>query len=196
MTQLDTLNRGRSVQEYIDILIWQEMQRIRHETTNAEIQINSAFDYDLIVIGGGTEGAAAAKQASKLGKRVAICDFTFPTSIVKSWGWRVGGSCVNVGCVPKMLMHQSGLIGEYLDKRTSLPFGWFAPESEKNFAISWSTLVDNIQSHIRTLNYERQFGLSYYKGIKYFNTHCEFEGSHTILLTHEDKRMEYITGEV
>ena len=56
------------------------------------------------VIGGGSGGLAAAKEAANLGKKVALCDFVQPTPVGTTWG--LGGTCVNVGCIPKKLMHQ------------------------------------------------------------------------------------------
>lgn len=61
------------------------------------------FDYDLFVIGGGSGGLAAAKKAKKLGLRVALADFVRPSTQGTTWG--LGGTCVNVGCIPKKLMH-------------------------------------------------------------------------------------------
>ena len=58
----------------------------------------------LKVIGGGSGGLAAAKEAARLGKNVGLCDFVQPTPIGTTWG--LGGTCVNVGCIPKKLMHQ------------------------------------------------------------------------------------------
>ena len=71
--------------------------------------------YDLIVIGGGSGGLACAKKASKLlgqsdaGPKVAVCDFVKPSPPGTTWG--LGGTCVNVGCIPKKLMHQASLLG-------------------------------------------------------------------------------------
>ncbi|VEL15422.1 unnamed protein product [Protopolystoma xenopodis] len=73
-------------------------------------QINSLkYDYDLVVVGGGSGGLAASKEASKLGAKVAVLDFVKPTPRGTSWG--LGGTCVNVGCIPKKLMHQAALLG-------------------------------------------------------------------------------------
>ena len=56
------------------------------------------------VVGGGSGGLAAAKEAANLGKKVALCDYVQPSPIGTTWG--LGGPCVNVGCIPKKLMHQ------------------------------------------------------------------------------------------
>ena len=57
------------------------------------------YDYDLFVIGGGSGGMAAAKEAAALGAKVALCDFVKPSPQGTTWG--LGGTCVNVGCIPK-----------------------------------------------------------------------------------------------
>jgi len=64
----------------------------------------------LFVIGGGSGGISAAKTATALGKKVAIADFVQPTPSGTKWG--LGGTCVNVGCIPKKMMHYAGLLSE------------------------------------------------------------------------------------
>ena len=60
------------------------------------------FDFDLVVLGGGSGGAAAALEAARdKFKRVAVADFVKPSPQGTTWG--VGGTCVNVGCIPKSL---------------------------------------------------------------------------------------------
>ena len=49
------------------------------------------------------------QEAAKHGVTVAVSDFVKPTPIGTSWG--LGGTCVNVGCIPKKLMHQAALLG-------------------------------------------------------------------------------------
>lgn len=68
-------------------------------------------EFDFFVIGGGSGGLACAKQAAKLGAKVGLADFVKPSPHGTSWG--LGGTCVNVGCIPKKLMHFASLIGEY-----------------------------------------------------------------------------------
>lgn len=72
--------------------------------------IDGSYDYDLAVIGGGSGGLACAKEAVNLGARVAVLDFVTPSPQGTKWG--LGGTCVNVGCIPKKLMHQAALLGE------------------------------------------------------------------------------------
>lgn len=69
-----------------------------------------APEYDLVVLGGGSGGLAAAKEAATLGAKVAVLDYVTPTPLGTKWG--LGGTCVNVGCIPKKLMHQAALLGE------------------------------------------------------------------------------------
>lgn len=66
-----------------------------------------------MVIGGGSGGLAAAKEASRLGAKVAVLDFVSPSPLGTKWG--LGGTCVNVGCIPKKLMHQAALLGESIE---------------------------------------------------------------------------------
>lgn len=62
------------------------------------------------MIGGGSGGLAAAKEATNLGAKVVVLDYVTPSPRGTKWG--LGGTCVNVGCIPKKLMHQAALLGE------------------------------------------------------------------------------------
>ena len=84
------------------------------------------YDYDIIVIGGGSGGLAASKEAAKHGLKVAVYDFVKPTPIGTTWG--LGGTCVNVGCIPKKLMHQAAILGENM--HDAKEFGWQIPEGK------------------------------------------------------------------
>lgn len=64
----------------------------------------------MFVIGGGSGGISAARWASTLGKKVALADFVQPSPVGSTWG--LGGTCVNVGCIPKKLMHYAGMLAE------------------------------------------------------------------------------------
>lgn len=66
--------------------------------------------FDLFVIGGGSGGMAAAKEAAKLGAKVGLADFVKPSPLGTKWG--LGGTCVNVGCIPKKMFHFAGIMGE------------------------------------------------------------------------------------
>jgi thioredoxin reductase (NADPH) len=73
-------------------------------------QPTTMYDYDLFVIGGGSGGISAARHAAELGRKVALADFVKPTPKGTSWG--IGGTCVNVGCIPKKMMHYAALLAE------------------------------------------------------------------------------------
>ncbi len=70
------------------------------------------YDYDLFVIGGGSGGMAAAKEAASLGAKVALCDFVKPSPQGTTWG--LGGTCANVGCIPKKLYHTGAGISDVI----------------------------------------------------------------------------------
>ena len=80
------------------------------------------YSYDLVVVGGGSGGLACAKEAAMLNPdlRIALCDFVKPSSHGTKWG--LGGTCVNVGCIPKKLMHTAALMGDLSQDATS--YGW------------------------------------------------------------------------
>ena len=67
------------------------------------------YDYDLVVIGGGSGGLACSQEAQKLGAKVAVLDFVKPSPQGSTWG--LGGTCVNVGCIPKKLFHTAAILG-------------------------------------------------------------------------------------
>ena len=103
------------------------------------------YQYDLIVIGGGSGGIACAKEAASHGARVALLDFVKPSWAGSKWG--LGGTCVNVGCIPKKLMHTSALLGDALTDAAN--YGW-AFEGRKH---SWEKLVDTVQDYVHKLNF-------------------------------------------
>lgn len=130
------------------------------------------YDYDLIVIGGGSGGLAASKEAAGLGKKVAVFDFVKPTPIGTTWG--LGGTCVNVGCIPKKLMHQAALLGHGLSDAKN--FGWEVPEKVQH---NWTTMKDAIQDYIGSLNWGYRVQLRD-KKVDYHNAYAEFVDEHTV----------------
>ncbi|CAH2006882.1 unnamed protein product [Acanthoscelides obtectus] len=130
-------------------------------------------EYDLVVIGGGSGGLAAAKEATALGAKVAVLDYVTPTPIGTKWG--LGGTCVNVGCIPKKLMHQAALLGEAIhDAKT---YGWeLEPE---NIHHSWESLKDAVQGHIKSVNWVTRVELRD-KKVEYINGQGKFVDPHTI----------------
>lgn len=92
--------------------------------------------YDLIVIGAGSGGVRAARMAAAEGKNVALIERQF-----------LGGTCVNVGCVPKKLFVYASHYSE--DFHQAEGFGWTLPQ-KANF--DWPTLVRNKNAEIERLN--------------------------------------------
>ncbi|XP_067004127.2 thioredoxin reductase 1, cytoplasmic-like [Anabrus simplex] len=146
-----------------------------------------SHDYDLVVIGGGSGGIAAAKEAAVLGKKVAVCDFVVPTPTGTQWG--VGGTCVNVGCVPKKLMHKAALLN--MDLQDARCFGWKVPERIKH---DWFEMITEIQNYVKSLNfgYRKIFRE---KGIAYFNAYAQFIGPNRIKMTDKKMTVSEITGQ-
>ncbi|KAH7648799.1 thioredoxin reductase [Cryptosporidium bovis] len=129
------------------------------------------FDYDLIVIGGGSGGLAAAKEASKLGKKVVLFDYVKPSTQGTKWG--LGGTCVNVGCVPKKLMHYSGKVSNLIHNDS----GSFGIKTSSHF--DWGKLVETIRNHIRMLNFSYRTGLRV-NGVVYINSLAKLEDAHSV----------------
>ena len=77
-------------------------------------------EYDLAVIGGGSGGLATAFEASRFGLKTIVIDYVEESPQKTKWG--LGGTCVNVGCIPKKLMHQAAKHGENL--LDAYDYGW------------------------------------------------------------------------
>ena len=131
-------------------------------------------DFDLIVIGGGSGGMACSKEAADLGANVALFDFVKPSPQGSVWG--LGGTCVNVGCIPKKLMHQAAIIGEFMEDAKT--FGWDVPHVNHH----WKTLVNNVQDYIRGLNYSSRSALLS-KHVTYYNMLARVVDKYTVEAT-------------
>ncbi|MFL0799557.1 MAG: glutathione-disulfide reductase [Agarilytica sp.] len=93
------------------------------------------YDYDLFVIGAGSGGVRASRVASQLGARVAVAEDRY-----------LGGTCVNVGCVPKKLFVYASEFSKTV--KDAKGFGWTASSPE----FDWATLRDNKTNEINRLN--------------------------------------------
>lgn len=144
---------------------------------------SKGYDYDLIVIGGGSGGLACAKEASSLGKKVAVLDYVDPSPKGNKWG--LGGTCVNVGCIPKKLFHQGSLLGESIIDAKS--YGWKVPDTVEH---DWNILRTHTIQHIKSLNFGHRVQLSK-KNVDYLNAKCSFLDSHTVIAVGktEEKRL-------
>ncbi|XP_069906101.1 thioredoxin reductase 3 isoform X1 [Oryctolagus cuniculus] len=150
------------------------------------LQEESAYEYDLIVIGGGSGGLSCAKEAAILGRKVMVLDFVVPSPRGTSWG--LGGTCVNVGCIPKKLMHQAALLGQAL--RDSRKFGWEYSQQVKH---NWETMTEAIQNHIGSLNWGYRLSLRE-RGVTYVNSYGEFVEHHTVKATNRKGQETYYTS--
>lgn len=157
------------------------------------------FDFDLIVIGGGSGGLASSKEAVKHGKRVALIDFVKPSPLGTTWG--LGGTCVNVGCIPKKLMHEAALQAEQANELHY--FGWTLKSDGKpisthgpnaNMKFDWDHLVERIQSNIKGSNWKYRVELRE-KQVKYINAYARFLDQHTVELEDKKGDKSQITGE-
>lgn len=139
------------------------------------------YDVDLVVIGAGSGGLACAKEAARLGKKVVLLDYVKPSPHGSKWG--VGGTCVNVGCIPKKLFHQAGIVGHAL-KHDAYYYGWLQKDCEKcpnpdDYKHSWSKCRELIQEHIKSLNAGYLKGFEDVK-VQYINAHGKLMDPHTV----------------
>jgi glutathione reductase (NADPH) len=95
----------------------------------------SNYDFDLFVIGAGSGGVRASRISAGYGARVAVAEAS-----------RLGGTCVNLGCVPKKLMVYASSFSAAAED--AVGFGWTVP----NPTFDWATLIANKDREIGRLN--------------------------------------------
>ena len=126
------------------------------------------YDYDLFVIGAGSGGVRAARLASELGARVGVAE-----------EYRVGGTCVIRGCVPKKLLVYGSQYGsDFVDARA---FGWTC----QDLRFDWPTLIHNVKREVDRLNgvYTRTLERA---GVDRFLTRAVLESPHEVKLADRD----------
>lgn len=148
----------------------------------------SKFDYDLVVLGGGSGGLACAKEAVEYGARVLCLDYVKPTPAGTKWG--VGGTCVNVGCIPKKLMHQASLLGEAVHE--AVAYGWNV--NDRDIKPDWKKLVRVVQNHIKSVNWVTRVDLRD-KKVEYVNSIGSFVDPHTIKYTTKQGEPKQLTAQ-
>lgn len=120
------------------------------------------YDFDLFVIGAGSGGVRASRMAASFGARVAIAEDKY-----------MGGTCVNVGCVPKKLyVYASQFSSAFNDAQG---FGWRVNKPDFN----WPTLRDNKITEISRLNgiYDSMLNNA---GVTVINGRARFIDEHTV----------------
>ena len=134
----------------------------------------SRYEYDLFVIGGGSGGIRAARLSSSFGARVAIAEEKY-----------LGGTCVNVGCVPKKLFFYASYFSEEFNHAQS--YGWY----HNNNKFVWDDLIKNKNKEIERLNgiYQKILDDS---NVKVFEEHAKIIDPHTIKINNENITTKYI----
>jgi glutathione reductase (NADPH) len=120
------------------------------------------YDFDLFTIGAGSGGVRASRFAANLGVKVAIAEKA-----------SLGGTCVNVGCIPKKLFSYAAHMNEELDD--TVGYGWDVKEANFN----WARLVENKNLEIQRLNKIYQ-NLLENSGVEIFAAHATIVGPHEV----------------
>lgn len=125
----------------------------------------ASYEYDLFVIGAGSGGVRAARMAAAEGASVGIAEDRY-----------LGGTCVNVGCVPKKLYAYAANFHDSFDDAAG--FGW---ELDTPARFDWPTLRENKKGEIKRLNgiYQR---LLENAGVALFNARATVVDAHTVML--------------
>lgn len=120
------------------------------------------YDYDLLILGAGSGGLAAAEQAAKLGAKVGIIESRI-----------IGGTCVNAGCIPKKIMWNAASLADFLFYSREYGF------ELKLKKFSYQTLVKNRNKFIKHLNKIYADRMKKYK-IDYIKGHAKFVDAHSV----------------
>lgn len=129
------------------------------------------YDYDLFVIGGGSGGVRASRMAAQAGARVALAE-----------EWRMGGTCVIRGCIPKKLLVYASQFSENV--KDSAGYGWSFGDPR----FDWPTLIANKDREIARLEglYRTNVEKS---GVTIFQDRAVFDDEHTLLLLNSGRRV-------
>lgn len=121
-----------------------------------------AYDFDLFVIGGGSGGIATARRAASYGAKVAVAESD-----------RLGGTCVNRGCVPKKLMVYASRFPKYLSEAAG--YGW---DMQAN-SFNWNKMITDVNNEVKRLNgiYQRMVDTA---EVKIFPVHAKLLDGHTL----------------
>ncbi|MGB7085905.1 MAG: glutathione-disulfide reductase [Phormidesmis sp.] len=133
-----------------------------------------AYDFDLFVIGGGSGGIATARRAASYGAKVAVAESD-----------RLGGTCVNRGCVPKKLMVYASRFPKYLSEAAG--YGW---DMEAR-SFDWNQMITDVNNEVKRLNgiYQRMVDNA---EVKVFPVHAKLLDAHTLEVGDEKVTAERI----
>ncbi len=123
-----------------------------------------AYDFDLFTIGAGSGGVRASRLAGAAGARVGVAE-----------EFRIGGTCVVRGCVPKKFMVYASEYGQGF--KDAAGYGWRAD----NLRFDWATLRDNIARDITRLSAAYASNMTK-SGVQIFEERAEIEGPHSVRL--------------
>ena len=112
-----------------------------------------SFDFDYVAIGGGSGGIASINRAAMYGQKCALIEAK-----------ALGGTCVNVGCVPKKVMWFAAHVAEAFKLAPDYGFHTQRPE------LDWDTLINNREAYIERIHqsYDRVLGNNNVEVIKGF----------------------------
>ena len=132
------------------------------------------FDYDLFTIGAGSGGVRASRMSASFGAKVAVAEERY-----------LGGTCVNVGCIPKKLLVYASHYGEDFDDLAG--YGWSV--GERRF--DWAKLIANKDKEISRLNgvYRKILADA---GVELFEGHAEVVDAHTVAIDGKKITAKYI----
>ncbi len=133
-----------------------------------------AYDFDLFVIGAGSGGVRAARFAAGFGARVAVAESRY-----------LGGTCVNVGCVPKKLLVYGAHYSEDIDQAQG--YGWTIDGA----TFDWKSLIANKDREIQRLNgiYKNLLTDS---GVTLLEAHARLVDAHTVEVEGQHYTAEHI----
>ena len=148
---------------------------------------NTEYQFDFFVIGGGPGGVSAANKASLTGNKIGIADYVKPSSLGTTWGF--GGTCVNVGCIPKKLMHFTSLIGELREDQAKV--GWDV-DSKKGF--NWHKMLQTVNNYVEKTSWQTQVPQQM-QGVTVYNKLASQVDAHTIKLVDSEGKEEIVTSD-
>lgn len=133
-----------------------------------------AYDFDLYVIGAGSGGVRAARFAAGFGAKVAVAESRY-----------LGGTCVNVGCVPKKLLVYGAHYAEDFEQASA--YGWTAGKA----SFDWATLIANKDREINRLN-GIYHNLLVNSGVTLHEGHARISGPHEVEINGQRYTAEHI----